>query len=93
MLDSGWVKIITMCYVSSFKQVVTEAQMVLIGLQATSKFYSFYWRFMMSAARLTAGMLTESYQWQFCLEGRDRNMLTRPCAKAGDLVVKIVQVG
>lgn len=65
---------------SSLKQVVTEAQMVLTVAynKATSKFYSFYGRFMMSAARLTAGMLTQAYQWHLHLEGRDRNMLAGP---------------
>lgn len=32
----------------------------------------------MSAARLTAGMLTQSYLWHLHLEGRDRNTLAGP---------------
>lgn len=35
----------------------------LLDNKATSTFYSFYGLFMMSAARLTAGMLTQSYLW------------------------------
>lgn len=38
--------------------------------KATSKLYSFHGRFMMSAARLTAGMLTQLYQWHLHLEAR-----------------------
>lgn len=75
---------------SGFKQVVTEAQMVLTVAynKATSKFYSFYGRFMMSAARLTAGMLTQSYQWHLHLEGRDRNILAGPHTQRRDLAFK-----
>lgn len=57
--------------------------------KATSKFYSFYGRFMMSAARLTAGMLTQLYQWHLHLEGKDRNMVDGPHhTQRKDLVIK-----
>lgn len=41
-------------------------------LKQQANFTAFYGRFMMSAARLTAGMLTQSYQWHLHLQGRDR---------------------
>ena len=56
--------------------------------KATSKFYSFYGRFMMSAARLTAGMLTQLYQWHLHLEGKDRNIVEGPHTQRRDLVFK-----
>lgn len=58
--------------------------------KATSTFYSFYGRFMMSAARLTAGMLTQLYQWHLHLEGKDRHIVGGPHTQRRDLVFKAV---